>query len=42
MLDTYYYVLWYGLGRPVITSKLGYRSVFGLLGWRFIFGIIMK
>ena len=35
-------VLWYGLGRPVITSEIGHRSVFVLLGWRFVFGIIMK
>ena len=35
-------VLWYGLGRPVITSEIGNWSVFVLLGWRFVFGIIMK
>ena len=35
-------VLWYGLGRPVITSKIGNWSVFVLLGWRFVFGIIMN
>ena len=35
-------VLWYGLGRPVITSEIGNWSVFVLLGWRFLFGIVMK
>ena len=35
-------VLWYGLGRPVITSEIGNWSVFILLGWRLIFGIIIK
>ena len=35
-------VLWYGLGRPVITPETGNWSVFVLLGWRFVFGIIMK
>ena len=35
-------VLWYGLGRPVITSEIGNWSVFVLLGWRFVFGIIIK
>ena len=35
-------LLWYGLGRPVITSEIGNWSVFVLLGWRFVFGIIMK
>ena len=35
-------VLWYGLGRSVITSKIGNWSVFVSLGWRFVFGIIMK
>ena len=32
-------VLWYDLGRPVITSEIGHWSVFVLFGWRFIFGI---
>ena len=42
-------VLWYGLGRPVITSEIGNWSVFVLSGWRFVllgwrvvFGIVMK
>ena len=35
-------MLWYGLGRPVITSEIGNRSVFVLLGWCFVFGIIIK
>ena len=35
-------VLWYGLGRPVITSEIGNWSVFVLLGWRLVFGVIMK
>ena len=35
-------VLWYGLGRPVITSEIGNWSVFVLLGWRFVFGIIIE
>ena len=35
-------VLWYGLGRPVITSEIGNWSVFVFLGWCFVFGIIMK
>ena len=35
-------MLWYGLGRPVITSKIGNWPVFVLLGWRFVFGIIMN
>ena len=37
-------VLWYGLGRPVITPlKIGNNwSVFVLFGWRFVFGIIMR
>ena len=35
-------VLWYGLGRPVITSEIGNWSVFVLLGWRFEFGFITK
>ena len=35
-------MLWYGLGRPVITSQIGNWSVFVLLGWRFVFGIIIK
>ena len=35
-------VLWYGLGRPVITSEIGNWSVFVLFGWYFVFGIIMK
>ena len=35
-------LLWYGLGRPVITSEIGNWSVFVLLGWRFVFGIIIK
>ena len=34
--------LWYGLGRPEITSEIGNWSVFVLLGWRFVFGIIIK
>ena len=34
--------LWYGLGRPVITSEIGHWSVFVLLGRRFVFGRIMK
>ena len=38
----YWSVLWYGLGRPVITSESGNGSVFVLFGWRFIFGIIMR
>ena len=37
-----YLMLWYGLGRPVITSEIGNWSVFVLLGWRFVFGIIIK
>ena len=32
-------MLWYGLGRPVITAEIGNWSVFV---WRFEFGIIMK
>ena len=36
------YCLWYGLGKPVITSETGNWSVFVLLGWRLVFGIIMK
>ena len=35
-------LLWYGLGRPVITSEIGNWSVFVLFGWYFVFGIIMK
>ena len=35
-------LLWYGLGRPVVTSEIGNWSVFVLLGWRFVFGIIIK
>ena len=35
-------LLWYGLGRPVITSEIGNWSVFVLFGWRLVFGIIMK
>ena len=35
-------MLWYGLGRPVISSEIGNWSVFVLLGWRFGFGIIIK
>ena len=35
-------MLWYGLGRPVITSEIGNWSVFVLFGWQFVFGIIMK
>ena len=35
-------VLWYGLGRPVITSEIGKSSVFVLIGWRFVFGITMN
>ena len=45
----YRYLLWYGLGRPVITSEIGNWSVFVLSGWRFVllgwrvvFGIVMK
>ena len=34
--------LWYYLGRPVVTPKIGNWSVFVLFGWRFVFGIIMK
>ena len=36
------FMLWYGLGRPVITSEIGNWSVFVLLGWRFVFEIIIK
>ena len=35
-------VLRYGLGRSVITPKIGNWSVFVLLEWRFVFGVIMK
>ena len=35
-------VLWYGLGRPVITSDIGNWSVFVLLGWHFVVRVIMK
>ena len=35
-------VLWYGLGRPVVTLKIGNWTVFVLFGWRFVFGIIMR
>ena len=35
-------VLKYGLGRPVITSKIGTWFVFILFGWCFVFGMIMK
>ena len=35
-------LLWYGLGRPVITSEIGNWSVFVLFGWHFVLGIIMK
>ena len=35
-------VLWYGLGRPVISSEIGNWSVFVLLGWRFVLGNIIK
>ena len=35
MLDTYYYVLWYGLGRPVITSEISNWSVFVLVRMAF-------
>ena len=35
-------VLRYGLGRPVITPKMGNWSVFVLLGWHFVFEMIMK
>ena len=35
-------LLWYGLGRPVITSEIDHCSVFVSLGWRFVFGITMK
>ena len=30
-------VLWHGLGRPGITSKIGNCSAFVLFGWRFVF-----
>ena len=35
-------VLWYGLGRPEITSEIGNSSDFVLLEWPFVLGIIMK
>ena len=35
-------MLWYGLGRPVITLKIGDGSVFVLFGWCVVFGIIMR
>ena len=35
-------MLWYGLGRPVVTSEIGNWSVLEILRWRFVFGIIMK
>ena len=35
-------MLWYGLGRPVLTSEIGNWSVLVKLGWRFVFGIIMS
>ena len=35
-------VLWYGLGRPVISSEIGSWSVFVLLGWHLVYGTIMK
>ena len=35
-------MLWYCLGRPVITLEIGNWSVLVLLGWRFVFGIIIK
>ena len=35
-------MLWYGLGRPVVTSEIGNWSVFRLLGRRFVFGIVIK
>ena len=35
-------VLWYGLGRPVITSKIGNWSILVLFGWRFVFGMIVR
>ena len=34
-------MLWYGLGRPVVTSEIGNWSVFVVFGCRFVFGIIM-
>ena len=39
---TTYILLWYGVGRPAITSEIGNLFVFVLLGWSFVFGIIMK
>ena len=35
-------VLWYGLGRPVITPPKGNWSVFVLFGGRFVFGTILR
>ena len=35
-------MLWYSLGRPVITSEIGNWSVLVLFIWRFVFGIIMN
>ena len=35
-------VIWYSLGRPVVTPKTGNWSVFVLFGWRFVFGMVMK
>ena len=35
-------LLWYGLGRPVVTSEIGNWSFFVLLRWRFVFGTFMK
>ena len=35
-------VLWYGLGRPVVTSKVGSWLVFVLFGWRFVFTIVTR
>ena len=32
---------WYGLGRPVIASKIGNWSVFVLFGWRLVFEIMI-
>ena len=36
------HLLWYGLGRPVITPEIGSWSVLVLFGWLLVFGIIMK
>ena len=35
-------MLWYGLGRAVITSEIYNWSAFVVLGWRFVFGIIIE